>query len=42
MIAEEKSSEYDYYPEAIARIVIQHELISPEEEREFVQYVRGC
>lgn len=40
IMIEEK--EYNYYPEQIARIVLQHELIMPDEARDFASFVRGC
>ncbi len=34
--------EYNYYPEMIARIVLRHELIMPDEASDFARFVRGC
>jgi len=39
MIVEEKTDVY--YPETIAMIVLEHNLIEPEEHQEFLRYVRG-
>ena len=40
MMAEEQ--EYNYYPEAVAKIMLEHELIMPSEEKDFAAFVRGC
>ena len=34
--------EYDYYPEKIAKIMMEHDLIHPIEEKDFTKFVRGC
>jgi len=39
VIAED--TRYDYYPEKIARIVLEHDLILPNEEKAFASFVRG-
>jgi|TARA_B100000315_G_C14342844_1_gene480400 hypothetical protein len=39
MIAEEKS--YDYYPETLAKIMLAHNLITPNEKEELTNYIRG-
>ncbi|NQU98832.1 hypothetical protein HQ533_05155 [Candidatus Woesearchaeota archaeon] len=39
MIAEEKV--YSYYPEKVARVMMEHELILPGEENAFASFVRG-
>jgi hypothetical protein len=37
----EKQSKYDYYPEKLARIMQEHELIVPGQEQDFTRFVRG-
>jgi len=32
---------YDYYPETIARVILEHELILPDEKNDFIRFVRG-
>jgi hypothetical protein len=34
-------TENRYYPERIASIVVEHELILPADKEEFIRYVRG-
>jgi len=36
MIADEN---YNYYPEAITQIMVQHELILPHESHDFIKFV---
>lgn len=40
MAASAKS--YSFYPEKIARVVLEHDLIMPGEEHSFASFVRGC
>lgn len=40
MLAEEQN--YDYYPEKIAKIMMEHDLILPTEEGDFTKFMRGC
>ncbi|MFH1590118.1 MAG: hypothetical protein ABIB43_06135 [archaeon] len=39
MIAEEQS--YDYYPEKVARVMMEHDMIFPSEEKSFARFIRG-
>ena len=39
MIAEEQT--YDYYPEKITTIILEHNLIEPDQQQDFIKYLRG-
>ncbi|MFH1606991.1 MAG: hypothetical protein ABIC91_06590 [Nanoarchaeota archaeon] len=41
MLATEKENGYDYYAENIARVIIDHGLLVPDEEAAFINFVRG-
>ncbi len=40
-MSESEEQEYTFYPEKIARIMLEHELILPHEELAFTKFVRG-
>ncbi len=37
-----KKNMYDYYPERITQVVLEHELIGPEQRSDFERFIRGC
>lgn len=41
MVMETEDKLYSFYPEKIARIVVEHNLIMPNEEKDFTAFIRG-